>query len=127
MDVTLLRAKIHRATVTRTDLDYEGSLSLDADLLAASGILPYERVEVVNVNTGGRFATYAIPAPAGSGTVGLNGGAARLGQPGDLLIILAYGAVPLAEAGAHRPRVVHVDARNRVLAPGASAPARGDA
>lgn len=112
--VTLLRAKIHRATVTETNLDYEGSLSLDSRLLDAAGILPFEKVEVVNLNTGGRFETYAIPAAAGSGTVALNGGAARLGQAGDPVIVLAYALVPAAEAAAHRPRVVFVDGRNRV-------------
>lgn len=107
-------AKLHRVRVTQADLTYEGSLSVDGDLLAASGILPNEQVQVVNVTTGARFETYAIPAPAGSGTIGLNGGAARLGQPGDLLIVIIYGSLSADEAPRVRPRVVLVDDENRV-------------
>lgn len=114
MFCTMLRGKIHRAAVTDANLDYEGSLSVDVALLDAAGIHPYEKVDVVNLNTGGRFETYAIPAPVGSGTIGLNGGAARLGQVGDLLIILAYSLVPNAEAASCTPRVVLVDGLNRV-------------
>lgn len=113
MFCTMLRGKIHRATVTAANLEYEGSLSVDTALLEAAGIHPFEKVEVVNLNTGGRFETYAIPAPAGSGTIALNGGAARLGQVGDLLIILAYGLVPSAEASSIAPRIVLVDGANR--------------
>jgi aspartate 1-decarboxylase len=111
---TLLRAKIHRCVVTEANLAYEGSLTLDADLLRAADMLPFERVEVVNVNTGARFDTYCIEGRAGSGEVCANGGAARLVQPGDLLIVMAYAQADDAEARRWRPRVVLVDARNRV-------------
>lgn len=105
--------KIHRVRVTEANLDYEGSLAIDSALLAASGISPHELIQVVNLTTGARFETYAIPAPAGSGTVSLNGGAARLGVPGDLLIILAYALMSPEEAAGFTPRVVHVDQFNR--------------
>ncbi len=109
-----LIAKIHRAVVTETNLEYEGSLTIDENLLEASGILPFEQVEVVNVTTGARFQTYVIPGASGSGVIGLNGGAARLGQRGDLLIIMSYGWLAPTEIPSYRPRVVLVDADNRV-------------
>ncbi len=110
----MLRSKIHRATVTGTDLDYEGSLTIDRDLLAAADILPGEQVHVLNVNTGARLITYTIEAPAGSGTLLLNGPAARLGMPGDQVIVISYCAVEDDEARNLRPRRVLVDRRNRV-------------
>lgn len=110
---TMLKSKIHRATVTGTDLHYEGSITVDRRLLDAAGILPGEQVHVLNVNTGDRLITYAIPAPRGSGTVMLNGPAARAGVPGDKVIILTYGQLTDAEARQHKPLVVHVDGRNR--------------
>jgi aspartate 1-decarboxylase len=117
MLLTLLKAKIHRATVTQCDLNYEGSISVDAGLLERSGILPHEQVDVLNINNGERFTTYAIPAPAGSGTIGVNGAAARLAQKGDLVIIIAYARMEEAEAKSWQPRVLLVDGGNRPLAP----------
>jgi len=109
----LMRAKIHRAVVTDANLAYVGSLSVDSDLLAAADIHEYEKISVVNINTGGRFETYAIAAPAGSGTIALNGGAARLGQPGDLVIIIAYGYYQ--DQDEHQARVVFVDELNAIV------------
>ena len=117
MLLTLLKGKIHRATVTQCDLHYEGSISVDAALLERSGILPHEQVDVLNINNGMRFTTYAIPAPAGSGAIGINGAAARLAQKGDLVIIVAYARMEEAEAKSFTPRVVLVDSANRPLAP----------
>ena len=114
MMVTLCRAKIHRATVTEADLDYEGSISIDKTLIEAAGLLPYEQVHVVNINTGTRLETYVIEAPAGSGTICLNGAAARLGAKGDKIIILAYGQLPTEEAKRFKPALIHVDNNNRV-------------
>ena len=117
MQLTLLKGKIHRATVTQCDLNYEGSISVDAALMERSGILPHEQVDVLNINNGERFTTYAIPAPAGSGTIGVNGAAARLAQKGDLVIIVAYARMEEAEAKSYSPRVLLVDGNNRPLAP----------
>jgi aspartate 1-decarboxylase len=117
MQLTLLKGKIHRATVTQCDLNYEGSISVDAGLLERSGILPHEQVDVLNINNGQRFTTYAIPAPAGSGTIGVNGAAARLAQKGDLVIIVAYARMTEAEAKSFQPRVLMVDAHNKPQGP----------
>ena len=117
MQLTLLKGKIHRATVTQCDLNYEGSISIDAALMERSGILPHEQVDVLNINNGERFTTYAIPAPAGSGTIGVNGAAARLAQKGDLVIIVAYARMEEAEAKSFSPRILLVDGKNRPLAP----------
>jgi aspartate 1-decarboxylase len=117
MQLTLLKGKIHRATVTQCDLNYEGSISVDAGLLERSGILPHEQVDVLNITNGQRFTTYAIPAPAGSGTIGINGAAARLAQKGDLVIIVAYARMEEAEARGFQPRVLLVDANNKPQAP----------
>jgi aspartate 1-decarboxylase len=111
---SLLRSKIHGATVTRNDAAYEGSITLDAELLRAADIAVYERVLVVNVTNGARFETYAIAGAPGSGVVGLNGAAARLGLPGDTLIVMAFGEVDDAELAAVRPRLVLVDRDNRI-------------
>ena len=118
----MLRAKIHRATVTGADLNYMGSLTLDAELLAAVGILPYERVLVVDIDNGNRFETYAIVGPAGSGAVVMNGAAARLVQKGDKVIVMSYAQVDESELTGWQPRVVFVDDENRVtrLASGAA-------
>ena len=113
MLVTLMRAKLHRATVTQADLEYEGSIAIDRDLLEASGILPHEQVDVLNVNTGARFTTYAIEAPRGSRTVGVNGAAARLVQKGDKIIVVTYGQLPIEEARNYAPTVVLLDDDNR--------------
>jgi len=112
MTLTMFRAKLHRVTVTEADLYYEGSITLDSELLAASGLLPYERVQVVNVNNGARLETYTIPAVAGSRTVCMNGPAARLVAPGDEIIVITYADMTPEEAKTHRPRVVLVDAEN---------------
>ena len=110
---TLLNAKIHRATVTDADLHYEGSLTLDGDLLAAADILPHERIEVYNVTRGTRFATYAIPGPAGRGDVCVNGAAAHKAAAGDIVIVCTYAEFEEGEAREHKPTVVLVDGRNR--------------
>jgi len=110
----MLRSKIHRVTLTGTDLDYEGSITLDRLLLEAADILPGEQVHVLNLNTGSRIVTYVIEAPAGSATVLLNGPAARLGTAGDPLIILSYCAVSEEEARTFTPKVILVDKQNRV-------------
>jgi aspartate 1-decarboxylase len=117
MQLTLLKGKIHRATVTQCDLNYEGSISVDGTLLERSGILAHEQVDVLNINNGQRFTTYAIAAPAGSGTIGINGAAARLAQKGDLVIIVAYARMEEAEAKSFVPRVLLVDGHNRPVAP----------
>jgi aspartate 1-decarboxylase len=108
----MLKSKIHRARITAADLNYEGSLSLDPELMLAADVLPFEQVAVVNINTGGRFETYAIEGEAGE--VKLNGAAARLGQPGDLVIVMSYQTMTEADARAWHPRIVHVDADNRI-------------
>jgi aspartate 1-decarboxylase len=117
MLLTLLKGKIHRATVTQCDLNYEGSISVDSALLERSGILPHEQVDVLNINNGERFTTYAIPAAAGSGVIGINGAAARLAQKGDLVIIVAYARMEEAEAKAFQPRVLLVDSNNKPQGP----------
>ena len=117
MQLTLLKGKIHRATVTQCDLHYEGSISVDSALLERAGILPHEQVDVLNINNGNRFTTYAIPAPAGSGVIGINGAAARLAQKNDLVIIIAYARMDEAEAKVWQPRIVLVDGANRPHAP----------
>ena len=117
MLLTLLKGKIHRATVTQCDLHYEGSISVDASLLERAGILPHEQVDVLNINNGERFTTYAIAAAAGSGMIGINGAAARLAQKGDLVIIVAYARMTEAEAKTCQPRVLLVDSNNKPQAP----------
>ena len=109
-----MRAKIHRATVTKADLNYEGSISIDSNLLAASGILLNEKVDVLNINNGERFTTYVIPAKAGSGAIQINGAAARKVQVGDPVIIIAYGSMSEEEAKKFKPKVLLVDEKNRV-------------
>lgn len=113
MDRILLKSKIHRATVTDTHRDYEGSIAIDADLMERADLLPNEQVHVYNISNGARFVTYAIPGRRRSGMIRLNGAAARLGEAGDEVIIAAYAAVPDAEAATFRPRIVLVDGRNR--------------
>ena len=112
MTVTLFKGKLHRLTVTEADLYYEGSITLDRELMEAAKLLPYERVQVLNVNAGTRLETYTIPAPSGSRTVCLNGPAARLVAPGDQVIVIAYADMTPEEAEAHQPRVVLVDGQN---------------
>ena len=111
----MFKSKIHRATLTGTELDYEGSIAIDRDLMDASDVLPGEQVQVLNLNNGSRIITYVIEATAGSGTVLLNGPAARLGAPGDRVIVLTYCAVSEEEARTWKPKVVKVDEGNRLL------------
>jgi aspartate 1-decarboxylase len=113
----LMKSKIHRATITSADLHYEGSLTVDQDLLDAADLREHEEVQVVNVNNGARFSTYVIPGPRGSGVLQLNGAAARLGMAGDLVIVISYGVFDEAEAERHAPTVVFVDERNRIVRP----------
>ncbi len=113
MQITVLKSKIHRATVTGADLNYEGSISIDKNLLAAAGITTYEKVQVVNLNNGARFETYVIEGKTGTGEVMLNGPAARLGQAGDLIIILGYSQMSPEEAAEFEPKIVMVDSKNR--------------
>lgn len=117
MLLTMLKAKLHRAVVTQADLHYEGSIAIDQDLLEAAGILPNERVDVWNITNGERFSTYAILAPRGGRSVAVNGAAARLVQPGDLVIVAAFAQMEPAEAKAHEPTVVLLGEGNRVIAP----------
>ena len=112
MQLTLLKAKIHRATVTHAELHYEGSCAIDGRLLDISGIREYEQVHIFNVNNGQRFVTYAIRGEEGSGIISVNGAAAHRAQPGDLVIICAYGTCEEAEAVKHKPTLVYVDRHN---------------
>lgn len=114
MQLTMLKAKLHRVTVTQADLNYVGSITIDADLMAAAGILPNEQVHVVDNNNGARLVTYAIPGPAGSGVICLNGSAARMVQPGDIAIIMAYAVMSEEEAKSFTPTVVLVDGQNHI-------------
>ncbi len=114
MLVTMMKAKLHRATVTQADLEYEGSIAIDRDLLDASGILPHEQVDVLNITTGARFTTYAIEAPRGSRTVGVNGAAARLVQAGDKVIVVTYCQLDASEARNYAPQVILLDDANHV-------------
>lgn len=113
MQRLMLKSKIHRARLTGADLHYEGSIAIDEELLTAADIVPGEQVHVLNVNNAERLITYAIAAPAGSGTVMLNGPAARLGMPGDVVVVLSYCQVDDEQARQWRPTVVLVDERNR--------------
>ena len=111
---TMLKSKIHRATLTGCDLNYEGSIAIDSDLLQAADILPGEQVHVLNLSNGGRLITYAIEAPAGSGTVMLNGPAARAGIIGDLLVIITYSQYAEEERDKREVRIVKVDSKNKI-------------
>ena len=114
---TMLKSKIHRARITQVNLDYEGSITIDRTLMEASDILPFERVEVLNINNGVRFSTYAIEGEANSGVIGINGAAARLVTKGDIVIILSYHQLPDNEAIVTVPTMVYVDNKNRILEP----------
>lgn len=114
MLLTMLKCKLHRATVTECDLNYEGSISIDNELIAACGLLLNERVEIYNINNGERFATYVIEGRAGSGVIGLNGAAARKACVGDKLIICAYAGMTEEEARAHRPRIAILGEGNAI-------------
>lgn len=114
MTITMLKAKIHRATVTQAELDYVGSITVDMDLLEQAGILEYEKVQIVDVNNGSRFETYTIAGERGSGVMCLNGAAARMVQTGDKIILMAYAQVTSEEASELRPTVLFVDEKNKV-------------
>jgi aspartate 1-decarboxylase len=115
---TMLKSKIHRATVTQADLHYVGSVTIDADLMDAADLLPGEQVAIVDINNGARLETYVIEGPRGSGVIGINGAAARLVHAGDLVIIISYATVTDAEARTMSPRVVFVDADNKIVGTG---------
>jgi aspartate 1-decarboxylase len=114
----MLKSKIHRATVTQADLHYVGSVTVDEDLMEAADLLPGEQVAIVDITNGARLETYVITGPRGSGVIGINGAAARLVHPGDLVILIAYGVMESAEARTFVPRVVFVDADNRITGTG---------
>jgi len=113
MRLNVFKSKIHRATVTHADLEYEGSVTVDSDLLDAAEILPYEAVHIWNVTRGSRLMTYALPGPRGSGAICVNGAAAHLNKPGDLVILATFAEMSREEARDYRPIVVRVDAQNR--------------
>lgn len=117
MILTMMKGKIHRATVTQADLHYEGSISIDRDLLDQAGILPNEQVDILNIDNGERFTTYAITAPRGSKTFGLNGAAARKVQVGDRVIIITYAQMDAEVAKSYEPNVVLLDENNEVITP----------
>ena len=132
---TMLKSKIHRATVTQADLHYVGSVTVDEDLLDAADLILGEQVAIVDVTNGARLETYVIPGERGSGVIGINGAAAHLVHPGDLVILISYGLMDETEAKSHVPKVVHVDAANRVVelggdpaapSPGVRGQVRGD-
>lgn len=120
MELSVLKCKIHRATVTETQVDYEGSCAIDEDLLDASGIREFEQIHVWNVNNGERLVTYAIRGERGSGMISLNGSAAHRAKPGDLVIIAAFAHMTEAECAQHQPSLVYVDADNRIARLGSS-------
>jgi aspartate 1-decarboxylase len=115
MMLTMLKSKIHRATVTEAEFHYIGSLTLDTDLMEAAAMLPFEKVQVLNLNNGARFETYVIEGARGSGVVCLNGPAARQGMVGDVIIVLTYALVDAVEAKTHGAKTVHVDAKNHIV------------
>ncbi len=115
MIVNMLKSKIHRATVTEADLNYVGSITIDGDLLRASNILPGEKVQIVNINTGDRFETYTIEGTPGTGMICINGAAARLAQPGDKVIILAYCWMEEEQARHYKPTIIQMDAENQII------------
>lgn len=114
MEITMLKSKIHRAKVVQAELDYVGSITIDSELLEASGIMEYEKVQIADVNNGARFETYVIAGEKGSGMICLNGAAARCVQKGDYVIIMAYCNMNTDEAKNHKPKVVFVDDSNKV-------------
>jgi aspartate 1-decarboxylase len=115
MLLTIFKSKIHRATVTQAELNYIGSITIDADLLDAAGMIPNEKVQIVNINNGERLETYIIKGERGSGTICLNGPAARKVEPGDLIIIIAYAQMTHEQATTHEPSMVFVDNNNKIL------------
>jgi len=115
MLITVCKSKIHRAVVTKADLNYEGSITIDEKLMEAAGILPYELVHVLNLNNGSRFETYVLKGKLGSGIICLNGPAARLGQLGDILLIISYCLLDEKEAKKRKPKLVYVDEKNKII------------
>ncbi len=111
----MCKSKIQKATVTETNLEYEGSIAISKNIIAEADILPYEIVLIVNLNTGARFETYAIPAGNNSGVIGLQGGAARLGEVGDRLIIISYEFVEEEKAKVYKPKIVFLDEKNKII------------
>ncbi|MDI1230262.1 MAG: aspartate 1-decarboxylase [Methylobacter sp.] len=122
MQITMLKAKLHRATVTHSELGYEGSCAIDGNLLDLSGIREYEQIQIYNVNNGARFTTYAIRAEAGSGLFSVNGAAARLACPGDLIIVCAFAIVDQKEAESHKPTLIYFNENNEVQRSASSIP-----
>jgi aspartate 1-decarboxylase len=115
MLISICKSKIHRATITESNLDYEGSITIDRDLMDAADIVPFERVQVANVTTGDRLETYVLEGQAGSGIICLNGAAAHRGKVGDIVIIISYGLVEKAKAEPFQPKVVKVDRNNKII------------
>lgn len=115
MQISMLKSKIHRAVITQAELNYVGSITIDEELMQASGIYEYEHVHIVNVNNGSRIETYVIAGEKGSGVICLNGAAARCGQKGDTVIIMAYADMSPEEIASHRPKVVFVDGNNKIV------------
>jgi aspartate 1-decarboxylase len=115
MQVTLLKAKLHRARVSHAELDYEGSCAIDGQLLDAAGMLDYEQIQIYNVTNGERFTTYAMRAEVGSGIISINGAAAHRAKPGDVIIICAYCQLNAAEAMNHKPRLIYLNEHNKVV------------
>jgi len=115
MLITVCKSKIHRATITEANVDYEGSITIDADLMKAADIVPYEKVQIANVTSGERLETYVIKGEAGSGIICLNGAAALKGNVGDIIIIIAYGLLDAKEAAKYKPRFVKVDKNNHMV------------
>lgn len=122
MQTTMLKAKLHRVTVTRSELGYEGSCAIDSNLLDLAGINEYEQIQIYNINNGERFTTYAIRAEKGSGTISVNGAAARLACPGDLIIICAYSILDQKELLTYKPVLIYVNDKNEVLRSASSIP-----
>lgn len=122
MQITMLKAKLHRATVTHSELGYEGSCAIDGEILDFSGIREYEQIQIYNVNTGGRFVTYAIRAEEGSGIFSVNGAAARLACQGDLVIICAFAVFDEAEMEGYQPTLVYFNERNNIVRSGSNIP-----
>ena len=113
--ISVCKSKIHRATITESNLDYEGSITIDADLMHAADIVPFEKVQVANVTNGHRLETYVIEGEAGSGVICLNGAAAHRGKVGDIVIIISYGIIERIKAKPHKPKIVKVDANNKII------------
>jgi aspartate 1-decarboxylase len=122
MQLTMLKSKLHRVRVTHSELDYEGSCAIDSKLLEAAGLLPYEQIQVYNVTNGARFTTYVIEGERDSGVISVNGAAAHHAKPGDLVIIAAYAQMSAAEASVFKPKLVYVDASNKVTRIGNAIP-----